>query len=374
MARLTESYRIENFVDTFALGHYARVLSAQDKRSATTVALKVLRPEHIAADGDVRWEYKAFGNEVDLLSRLVDSPHVVRLLDCGFVEARTEAPTTGEMVSFARDASAFNGELRAFAEKGWRPFITLEYLPRSRSLFYLMRPDKSGARLRLPTEEALALALQFADLLRMAHKQNIVYLDHKLEHVYWDGATLRIIDWNSSRLLTGTDKENEPVIRQDIHNLCVGILYSLVTGLSPQKTALKPQPGSQSEVDARYQEITTLDFGSEPTLAQGLRDVLQQGAAMQLQTADDLAYALREVATHHGWDFPGAYTNPVSRDARTQMRAGLTRLRKGEEQLREARDLFLDAAILDEVNDDLQAELRRLAKAVSDMLNYRVIP
>lgn len=374
MTRLTDSYRVENFIDTFALGHYARVLSAHDKKNGVMVAFKVLRPEHLSADGEPRWEYRAFANEADLLMKLADCAQVVNLLDCGYLESRSEAPASGEMITFGRDAAAFSREMRAFSERGWRPFLALEYLPRTRSLFYLMRPDKPGQRLRLPTEEGLALALQFADTLRTAHRQNVVYLDHKLEHVYWDGATLRIIDLNSSRQLSGSDKENETHFRQDIHNLCVGILYSIFTGLSPQKTALRPQPGSQSDVEARYQDITALDFGSEPTLSRALQDVLQQGAAVQLHSADDLAYGLRSVAIAHGWDFPGAYTSPASREARAQVRAGLARLRRGEDHLREARDLFLEAAILEDLSDDQQAELRRLAKAVSDMLNSRVVP
>ncbi len=374
MTRLTDSYRVENYIDTFALGHYARVLSAHDKKSGAVVALKVLRPEHLSTDGEARWEYRAFVNEAELLMKLADCAHIVNLLDCGYLESKAEAPASGEMIAFGRDVAGFSREMRACAERGWRPFLVLEYLPRTRSLFYLMRPDKPGQRLRLPTEEGLALALQFADTLRTAHRHQVVYLDHKLEHVYWDGATLRIIDLNSSRQLTGSEKENEPHFRQDMHNLCVGILYSIFTGLSPQKTALKPQPGSQSEVDSRYQEITTLDFGSEPTLSRALQEVLQRGAAMQLHTADELADGLREVAIVHGWDFPGAYTSPASREARAQVRAGLARLRRGEDHLREARDLFLDAAILDDLSEDQQAELRRLARAVSDMLSSRVVP
>jgi hypothetical protein len=56
------------------------------------------------------------------------------------------------------------------------------------------------------------------------------------------------------------------------------------------------------------------------------------------------------------------------------MRAGLTRLRRGEEYMREARDMFREAAIQDGISDDLEAELRRLVKAVNEMLNNRVIP
>ena len=80
------------------------------------------------------------------------------------------------------------------------------------------------------------------------------------------------------------------------------------------------------------------------------------------------------MASLHGWDFPHHYTSPASRDARAQMRAGITRLRRGQTELREARDLFREAAIQDGITEDLEAELRRLVKAVNDMLNNRVIP
>jgi hypothetical protein len=306
--------------------------------------------------------------------KLVNSPQVVRLHDCGYLESPSEAPSSGEVVSFNQDVLGFARELTTHAERGWRPYLALENLPRAQNMFYLMRPDRLGMRLRLPTEEGLALALQFGEMLRTAHRLGIVYLDHKLEHVYWDGSQLRVIDLNSSRHLEGKQKESEQLYRTDIHNLCVGILYSLFTGLSPQKTLLRPQPGSSSDVVARYQDITTLDFGVEPSLSVALQELLQRGAAMQIDTADDFIAGLQEVAAHHGWDFPNQYTSPVSRDARTQMRAGLTRLRRGEEYMREARDMFREAAIQDGISDDLEAELRRLVKAVNEMLNNRVVP
>ncbi len=94
MTQLTDLYRIDNFIDTFALGHYARVLYAQDHRTGSAVAFKVMRPEHLA--DDPRWEYRAFANEADLLMKLADSPQVVKLYDCGYVSARTEAPIDGK--------------------------------------------------------------------------------------------------------------------------------------------------------------------------------------------------------------------------------------------------------------------------------------
>lgn len=374
MKNLADLYRIGNYNDTFALGHYARVLDALDRRTGQMIAFKVLRPEHLTANGEPRWEYRAFASEADMLMKLTDSPHVVDLVDCGYVSSTSEAPDEGDIQSFGRDVLGFSREINTFAERGWRPYLSLENLPRHHNLFYLMRPDRQGLRWRLPSEEGLALALQFAEMLRLAHRLKIAYLDHKLEHVYWDGVHLKIIDLNSSRLIEEPNRENGQLLRMDIHNLCVGILYSVFTGLSPQKAALRPQPGTASDVIARYQEITALDFGVEPLLSEALQDLLQRGAALQIESIDDFVQELQEVATLHGWDFPNRYTSPVSRDARTQMRAGISRLRRGQEQLREARDLFREAAIQEGITDDIEAELRRLVKSVNDMLQSRVVP
>ena len=203
MRKLADLYRVDNFIDTFALGHYARVLEAQERRSGQTVAFKVMRPEHLSPGSEPRWEYRAFANEADLLMKLADSPHTVNLLDCGYVSAENEAPISGEIEAFGRDVIGFARATEEFCERGWRPYLSLENLPRSENLFYQMRPDHPGLRLRLPTEEGLALALQFAETLNTAHELGIAYLDHKLEHVYWDGIHLRLIDFNSSRLIDG---------------------------------------------------------------------------------------------------------------------------------------------------------------------------
>jgi serine/threonine protein kinase len=375
MPKLDDRYRIANFIDTYALGHYARVLDATDKRTDTAVAFKVLRPEHMSGNAEQpRWEVQAFAHEADLLMALADAPAVVRLLDCGYLSARAEAPAGGDLESFGTDAKAFSDALPVYFKRAWRPYLSLEVLPRSNNLFYLMRPDRPGVRLRVPTEEGLALALQFAELLKLAHARGIVYLDHKLEHIYWDGLQLRLIDLNSSRRVESKARESEAQFRQDVHNLCVGILYSLFTGLSPQKTALRPQPGSMGEVEQRYQDITALDFGVEPTLSPALQAVLQRGAARQIESAALFVIELQRVAALHGWDFPGQYTHPHNRDARAHLRAGLTQLRHGQDALRAARDSFREAAIQDAITDDLDAELRRLVKAVNDALNNRVIP
>lgn len=373
MPQLTELYRIDHYIDTFALGHYARVMESLDRRTGRTVAFKVMRPEHLMDDGDLRWEYRAFANEAEILMALADSPQVVNLTDCGFVATGDEAPVQGEIESFQQDVRGFARALTDFSERGWRPYLALQNMPRAENLFYLMKPDKQSVRRRLPTEEGLALALQFANLLQLAHQQHIVYLDHKMEHVYWDGSHLTVIDFNSSQQLRGGATDDQQRIR-DIHNLCVGILYPVFTGLSPQKSSLRPQPGGMDVVESRYQDVNELDFAVEPTLSSALQDLLSRGARMEIQGVDEFIAELQQVGSLHGWDFPHTSTSPASRDARGQMRAGLRRLREGETRMREARDLFREALILDDITDDLEDELRRLVKSVNDMLNQRVIP
>lgn len=370
---LQDVYRLADFVDTFALGHYARVLSATDRRTGKTAAFKVLRPEHLSPDGDMRWEYRAFPSEADLLGRLAASPAIVKLLDCGYIESGDEAPRTGEIASFGTQIKAFSQAAVEYAQKGWRPYLALEDLPRANNLLYLMKPNQPGTRWRLPSEEGLALATQFIQFLQLAHAQKIVYLDHKLEHVYWDGSRLQIIDLNSSRLLNGqADDVNH--YRADLRSLCVGILYPVFTGISAITGNLRAQPSSMSEVEARYQNVAQLDFGVEPGLSQALQDVLQRGAAQDYGTAAEFAADLQKVAAFHGWDSPGSDNTPSRRQARDQMRAALKKVRQGQESLREARDILRDAAIMDDITPDLEDELRRLVKAANQMLNNRVIP
>ncbi len=373
-AALKELYRIGNYIDTFAPGHYARVLAAERADTGQTVAFKVMRPEHLSSDGAPRWEARAFINEADLLVRLADNPATVGFYDCGYISAPGERPEGGEALSCGTDVAAFRENLYMAINKGWRPYLALEYLPRHHNLFYQMKPNTPNSRRRLPTEEGIDLAMQFGEFLQAAHDQSIVYLDHKLEHVYWDGTRLRVIDLNSSRLIeTGTHTLDQSLM-QDIHNLCVGILYPVFTGLSPQKGTLMPQPASQAEVEQRYADVKHLDFGVEPSLSHALQDLLQQGARHELADVRAFMTGLERAAIRYGWTFAGLHTAPALSDARKRMRAGLAQLREGQDAIRSARESLLEAAILDDINEDMEAELRRLLTQINEALNHRVIP
>ncbi len=371
---LNALYRIGNFNDSFALGHYARVLDAVECSSGRPVAFKVLRPEHMAFQGEPVWEYRAFANEADLLMRMAGSEHVVQLLDCGYITSREEWPQGGDAISYRADTLGFTRDMFFHAERGWRPYLVLEHMPRLQNLLYLMKPNTAGVRWRLPTEEGLDLALQFASVLKLAHQQRIVYLDHKLEHVYWDGRTLRVIDWNSSRLIDGSTNQTAQMFQTDIHHLAVGVLYPVFTGLSPQQGALVPQPAAPGAMSQRYADVNHLDFGVEPTLSPALQEFLQKGAVRGFASIEDFTDALSAVARRLGWSFPYHPAEDALVQIRAQTRTGLEKLRAGQEAIREARDVLREAAISDGINEDAELELRRLLGAINDMLARRVIP
>lgn len=372
-APLTDLYRLEDTIDTYALGHYARVVAAGDRRGNKTVAFKVMRSEHVNRDGEMKWEFKAFHNEAALLQRLAASPSLVRMHDCGYLESSTELPVNGQIASFGTDVTEFADSAARFAAEGWRPYLALDILPRHNNLLYVMKPNQPGTRWRLPTEEGIALAMQFAQFLQVAHQNRVVYLDHKLEHVYWDGARLHVIDLNSSRALNGASADAQQ-FKADIHNFCVGILYPVFTGISAITGGLRATPSSMAEVEARYKDILVLDFGVEPSLSPAVQQVIQRGAAMEYDTVDDFIVELNRTASLHGWDTPHGENTPACRAARDHIRQGLKKLRHGQDSIREARDLLREALIIDDITPDIEDEIRRVLLAVNAMLNARVIP
>jgi serine/threonine protein kinase len=369
---VTDLYLIGNAIDTFAPGHYARVYEATDRRDSQPCAFKIMRAEHLAADEQPKWEAMAFINEADLLVRMSTVPAVMRLYDCGYVRSSDDNIRMSWIESFGLDLDQFRKSIFRLPAQQWRPYLALEPLPRQHNLLYVMKPNAPGARWRLPTEEGIDLAYQFADVLRAAHRQNVVYLDHKLEHLYWDGSKLRIIDWNSSRLVENGPQVLAQRIADDLHNLCVGVLYPIFTGQSPMKGTLRPLPADQATVDSRYAEIKTLDFSPEPTLSARLQTLLQRGADRQVASIDQLASELSGIALEFGWNAPPSRASRS--EARKHLRDGLARLRQGHDLIREARDLIREAMITDDIGDDQEAELRRLLTKINDMLNQRVIP
>ncbi len=374
MPSLDQLFDFDRYIDTKAPGFSARVLLATHWQSGQDVAFKVMRREHLANDE----VWRLFANEVQLLEVLRQANTVNRMVDCGFVSDQTDdRPAGGDVASCGRQIAQFYKELPRRMADHWRPYIAVELLPEEHSLLNLIRgADGAGFHpLRLPTDEGLALAMQFAYFLRGAHALELVYWDHKPEHVYWDGKRLRIIDLNISRRLSPDMSVEAKAAEKskDLRHLVVGVLYTVFTGrdFRFRDGSLEAAPSMPNTVEQRFVGAGRLDFGENDYLMPDLCDLLNRFADPQAAdlTAEALLNDLRHLAARLGWD-AGPPTSDDARAARGEIHKGLAALRQAQAGVNAARQHFLNANALNP--DDRDSE--RLYRDAGEFYQHRVLP
>ena len=83
---------------------------------------------------------------------------------------------------------------------------------------------------------------------------------------------------------------------------------------------------------------------------------------------------LQRVSLRFGWSFPGQNSTGSLEHARDQVRAGMEKLRESQSLARLAREHLLEAVTLDDINEEMEDELRRLLAQIGEFLNRHVIP
>lgn len=372
--QFTDLYNPDHYIDTKAVGFSARVLQATHWPSGQEVALKVMRREH---QHDPRvWEQ--FVTEAELLVRLGSTGTVVALVDCGYLSDQAhESPAEGEIVSYNQAFDQFRHAQALYIDRHWRPYLAVELLPAEGCLLNLVRGIDGDGRqpLRLPTEEALALAIQFTEFLAQAHAANIVYWDHKPEHVYWLAGSLRLIDLNVSRTLA---PELSPASLadekgKDLQYMLSGVIYTALTGRDFRffDQAPQPTPSAPKMVEVRFNGITALEFAMEETLLPALTAEINGflvAPAARLSAAV-LLESFRRSAAFIGWE-AGYPVTESARAARAEIQQGLAALRRAQADIREARKHFLQARTLNP--EDRESE--RLYREASEFYRHRVVP
>lgn len=372
-SKLLELYKPGLPID-FAKGYYARVFRANNLMRGNEVAFKVLRPEH-THNGKEGREYHAFGLEARLLQHLSNCPTVVNLVDCGFLSDKSDWPAGGHVLSLGLEVTAFNAQMEEYRARGWRPYLCETLMPESDNLFVKLRENGRHRRRRLPTEDVLALAWQYTELLEKAHQDDIVYLDVKLEHFYWDGEKLCVIDWNSSRMLSDPACQNEnPAVhkKNDIRNFAVGILYPILTGASPLGE-FREMPSNRDAAENRYSTVSALDFGMEPSISPKLIALVRDAADGKLANIQQFKSALETCASAHGWS-PGNHRRPPESAKRAWevTHEALCAIRRAQSDLQLARGALQRA--MEQEDPNLNGEAERLLAQVNKFLEERVLP
>lgn len=197
-------YLIEEAIGRGGMGTVAR---ATDLRTGGPVAIKFL---HATLAGDPRVVERL--RREARLAALIDSPHVVRVLD--------------------------------LVEHQGTPAIVMEYVPGP------TLADVVAARGRLPAAEALAITRAVALALEAAHRHGIVHRDLKLDNIKAMAGAIKVLDYGLARvegdtsispasLFLGTPEYTAPErmdglgdIRGDIYATGV-ILFRLLEGRLP---------------------------------------------------------------------------------------------------------------------------------------------
>ncbi|HEX9012964.1 MAG TPA: hypothetical protein VF813_05590, partial [Anaerolineaceae bacterium] len=283
-----------------ARGSSARVLlgQVQTGRGPVDAAIKLMRMDKI------HYALPLFLEEVQILQRLKDVPGVIRMLESGFLKVESEeglplgdpnparAPVTGRVLRIGVDASQdFADRIDQRIEDGWVPYLALELFPKEESL--LLQCDAGMVHGQfLPVVTLLQMVIQICDILEAAHRQNIVYRDHKILHYYWREASrgVYLIDWNVARLLPEGLAETE--VQMDLVQFAARGLHHILTGRSaPGALPLGPTRPEEIEASARsYQTQWTYD---DQRLPDALREVIEQALSGEYTTVDALRADLK---------------------------------------------------------------------------------
>ncbi|MEA3327244.1 MAG: hypothetical protein U9R53_08035 [Chloroflexota bacterium] len=303
---------LRDFAVPEAIGSSARVFSLDYPPLAgdyaDSPAIKVMRPDKI------RYALPLFRSEVRILKRMRDVPGITPLKGFGFMKVNAGnwpqelAPLTtstladasashlsGEALLFTPDEiETFLSELDSRVEEGWLAFLIL---PRRWEDNLYLRCD-AGYTLgeyhhSFSVSEALKPALQICEILGQAHEKNIVYLDHKALHYYWNQPRQQVfvLDWNIGRIIN--NENSQEVYAFDMLQFSARALHHFMTGRQALGS-VNVGPNNPDEIQKaprKYEPIWTYD--DQKRLTGEEMDILGGAIQGQFKTADELAQELQ---------------------------------------------------------------------------------
>ncbi len=305
---------LRDFAVPEAVGSSARVFKLFYKPLegdyANFPAVKIMRPDK------QHYALPLFENEVKILTRLAGTRGITPLLATGFLKVHSGqwpqeiAPMTkslqvqssanqleGEAHLFTPDeTNSFLKALGSRTEDNWLAFMIL---PRRWEDNLYLRCDagytRGGFHNLLPTAEALKIASQILKILETAHTHQIVYLDHKILHYYWNEPRQQVfmLDWNIGRIITNGD--NKDIFHFDVLQFSARALHHLLTGRQAPGT-VKVGPNRPEDIENApevYEPVWTYD--DQKRLTEDEMDVLTRAIHGNFETPGALAEEIQNL-------------------------------------------------------------------------------
>ena len=305
---------LRDFAVPEAVGSSARVFSLSyaplSGDYANSPAIKVMRPDKL------QYALPLFRTEIQILDRLKDVPGITPMLGMGFLkpaefhwpdeiapmttslqQAASAAGLTGTFDLYGpEDSEAVLAELDERTAEGWLAAIIL---PRRWEDNLYMRADAGYTRGEFhrsyPVIEALQAAIQICGIMEAAHENNVIYLDHKVLHYYWNEPRKQVfaLDWNIGRLITNGNSEE--VYAFDVLQFSARALHHLLTGRqAPGSVNVGPnRPEDIQNAPEKYDPIWTYD--DQKRLTEDELNVLSDAIQGQYQTPAALAEDLQSL-------------------------------------------------------------------------------
>jgi len=199
----------------------------------------------------------------------------------------------------AGELEDFLSQMENLVNDGWLVFILM---PRRWEDNLYLRCDAGYTRgnfhQSFPVLNALEAGYQISQILGLAHQNQIVYLDHKVLHYYWNEprSQVYVLDWNIGRLIS--NENSQEVYEFDILQFGARALHHLLTGRqAPGSVKVGPnRPEDIQNAPHQYDPVWTYD--DQKRLTQDELDVLGRAIQGQYKTAQDLGVDLQRLVRH----------------------------------------------------------------------------
>lgn len=241
-------YRLQQWLGD---GRFADVYLAEDSLDRQLVVVKILKEENLARHHMA----EAFKTEVTLLNIMQGHPYVVKMLDHG---------------THWNNMSPY-------------PYIVLQSLyGQKEDLVQIL--NQRGAMLE---EDIMPILCQYCMVLLGAHYYNIAYRDAKPEHVFWDGYTVTLIDWNVSRIVPVQEQRE---FQKDIFDLGA-LAYHMLTGQAAAGSSAVVRLRSRRADEVDHQQFVEgrdgipwpISFGAyENIVSSQLRQIIERALHIDL--------------------------------------------------------------------------------------------
>ncbi len=305
---------LRDFAVPEAAGSSARVFSLRYPELsgdyANYPAVKIMRPDKI------HYALPLFENECRILEKMRDAPGITPALAYAYFKVTDGhwpdeiAPLTtslGEKASASHlqgtadiytpdEVETFLSELQERTIQGWLAAIIL---PRRWEDNLYLRCDSGYTRgdyhRSFSVKQALQAALQICRIMESAHTRDIVYLDHKALHYYWNEPRQQVfvLDWNIGRQVNNSNGED--TFAFDLTQFSARALHHLLTGRqAPGSLNVGPnRPEDIRNAPEKYEPIWTYD--DQKRLTQDELDVLGDAIQGGYKRAAELAKDLQSL-------------------------------------------------------------------------------